>query len=165
MRAMIVALAANSCIDARRVYVAGRSDGGGLAQLLACEAADVVAAVLSQDFDLLTESVADCKPVRPIAVLAIRSAADAQLPYDGGEIRPLNGLNAKIHALGAVDSLQRWAALSQCGGTPQSRDPECQFHSGCGAAVEVGLCTRAGKRTAAADAAAGWEFLSRFSLP
>jgi poly(3-hydroxybutyrate) depolymerase len=166
IRALVDELAASGCIDLQRVYAAGVSAGGGLAQQLACQAADKFAAVLTRDWDLLEENSADCKPARPIALLALRSRDDPRLPYAGGEIRPLNGLNATLHPLGAVKSFQRWAALDQCEDTPEDRADGCQVYAKCAAGVEVGLCTRAGAPGSIADdAAAGWEFLRRFQLP
>jgi len=44
-RAILDAIQAEACVDARRIYATGCSNGGGMAYDLACRAADVIAAV------------------------------------------------------------------------------------------------------------------------
>jgi polyhydroxybutyrate depolymerase len=164
VRTLVEALLESGCVDAQRVYAVGVSAGGGLAQQLACRAADVFAAVATRDFDLSSATSADCKPVRPIAVLALRDAADTLAPYAGGDFRPASGLNDTFRALGAVASFQRWAELDQCQGAAEARAPGCQAYAACGGGAEVELCTRP-EIEQAADAAATWAFFSRFRSP
>jgi polyhydroxybutyrate depolymerase len=164
IQALVEELAKTGCIDAKRVYAVGVSAGGGLAQQLACRAADVFAAVASRDFDLLVSVATSCRPARPIALLSLRDAASRDVPYAAGTFRPISGLNAQFESRGAAASFQRWAELNRCAGNPEARDADCQAYASCDAGVEVELCTRA-EGNATDDAMAQWEFLRRFQLP
>jgi polyhydroxybutyrate depolymerase len=53
-RGMIKWLEANSCVDPKRVYATGGSNGDGMTDRLACDAADVIAAVAPVDFRCVT---------------------------------------------------------------------------------------------------------------
>ena len=67
MRAIITALQSYACIDPKRVYASGCSNGGGMSFKLACEAADVIAGVAPVDFDCVDgNGCGMCKPSRPI---------------------------------------------------------------------------------------------------
>jgi polyhydroxybutyrate depolymerase len=73
-------------IDPARVYAAGFSNGGGMAARLACDAADVFAAVGPV---AAAYPGGECDPVRPVPVVAVHGTADAVVPYDGrGEALP-----------------------------------------------------------------------------
>jgi hypothetical protein len=49
--------------------------------------------------------------------------------------------------------------------TPTKVDGDCTYYETCKAGVEVGLCVKQGGGHAPGDAAVGWTFLSKFSLP
>jgi polyhydroxybutyrate depolymerase len=71
------------CIDRRRVYSTGCSMGGAMSFWLACNAADVFAAVAplcgTSMFDLVTE----CMPQRPISVMHTIGAQDTLNCWEG----------------------------------------------------------------------------------
>lgn len=74
-------------IDSKRVYAAGMSNGGGMAARLACDAADLVAAV--GPVAAAYPSGGSCEPSRPVPVAAIHGTADPIVPYGGrGEALP-----------------------------------------------------------------------------
>jgi polyhydroxybutyrate depolymerase len=77
-------------IDPTRIYATGFSDGGAVANALACEMSDTFAAVapvsgFHGDLD-------NCAINRPVSVLAIHGTADPLIPYEGrpGEIAPVH---------------------------------------------------------------------------
>lgn len=73
-------------VDPGRVFAAGMSNGGGMAGRLACDAADLVAAVGPVAAAYPT---GNCAPSQPVAVAAIHGSADPVVPYEGvGEILP-----------------------------------------------------------------------------
>lgn len=80
------------CVDPRRVYVTGHSNGGIMTYRLACELGDRIAAVAVSagyiaDQDLETTpptAVYTCAPPRPVPVLHVHGLADACVPYAGG---------------------------------------------------------------------------------
>jgi pimeloyl-ACP methyl ester carboxylesterase len=107
-KAMVESIAADGCVDPKRVYAVGFSMGGGMSHYLACQAADVFAAVVPAAFDLLEPEEQDCEPARPISVLSFRSTNDIIVPYEGGPSNPPNGLPITIHFEGAEGTLERW---------------------------------------------------------
>ena len=158
-KAMVATIVAQACIDTKRVYATGFSMGGGMSHYLACNAADIFAAVQPSSFDLLVPDEEPCAPARPISVLTYRGTADTTVPYAGGK-----GPSGKVTFLGAQGSFQRWVGLDGCV-TPTTTDGDCTYYKTCTAGVEVGLCVKQGGGHAPGDANVGWSFLSRFSLP
>ena len=158
-KAMVTTTLGQACIDTKRIYATGFSMGGGMCQYLACNAADVFAAVAPSSFDLLVPDEEPCAPSRPISVLAYRGTADTTVPYAGGP-----GPSGRIDFLGAQGSFQRWATIDGCAATTTT-DGDCTYQTMCDASVEIGLCVKQGGGHAPGDANIGWTFLSKFSLP
>jgi polyhydroxybutyrate depolymerase len=167
-KALVAKLKGDACVDAKRVYAVGFSNGGGMAHHVGCNAADVFAAVAPASFDLLVENEQPCHPVRPISVLAFRSTNDSIVPYAGGASTPPTALLgyslSQIHFLGAQGTFMRWAELDMCTGAPSDSATGCKTYTQCAAGVEVTLCTStAGHATGPAEQ--GWKTLKRFTLP
>ncbi len=162
-RAIVEAVSEEANIDASRVYATGFSMGGGMAQYLACHAADVFAAVAPNAFDLLQQNAPQCVPSRPISVLLTRGTNDSVVPYGGGASNPPNGLPT-IHFLGATANFQKWSELNGCASVTQNQNG-CEIRTQCTDGVEVGLCTQQGGGHSPGDAAAGWNFLKKHTLP
>ncbi|KAJ7133700.1 hypothetical protein C8R43DRAFT_894991 [Mycena crocata] len=85
--AMIDSLENNLCIDSKRIYASGMSNGGGFVNLLACSAnmafrfaafAPVSAALYSG-----THPFNACNPGRTIPLINFHGTADRTIPYDG----------------------------------------------------------------------------------
>ena len=130
---------------------------------LACQAADVFAAVAPAAFDLLQETVDDCKPSRPITEISFRGTADARVAYTGGASSLVSGM--PITFLGAQATFERWAQIDGCTGSPSSEDSNgCSSYSGCPGGVEVILCTKQGGREEPGDANVAWPVLKRHTL-
>lgn len=163
-RAIVNEVSAEGCVDAKRVYATGYSMGGGMSYYLACNAADVFAAVAPSAFDLLVDSEEPCAPSRPITVIAFRGTADLIVPYSGGASNPPNGLQTTIHFLGAVATFEKWQSLDGCSGTAAT-DGDCQIYSTCSAGVEVTLCTTVGGGHVTGDARIGWDTMKRHAMP
>ena len=90
----LVALVSGAiAIDPDRVYAAGMSNGGGMAARLACDAADLVAAVGPV---AAAYPNGPCSPSRPVPVAAFHGTADPVVPYVGrGEaLLPVEGVMA-----------------------------------------------------------------------
>ena len=168
-KALVEKFKADACIDSKRVYAAGFSNGGGMTHHLACNAADVFAAFAPAAFDLLVEEEQPCKPVRPVPIKMFRSTNDAIVPYAGGASTPptiIVGYRLdEIHFRGAVATFEHWAKLGSCMDSAMDTGMGCKTHKQCAAGVEVTLCTSmtAGHKTGPAEQ--GWEFLKRFTLP
>jgi polyhydroxybutyrate depolymerase len=147
-KAVVKKLSGQGCIDPKRIYLNGFSQGGGMVYRLSCEAADLFAAAVTAGFDLW-EGL-DCRPSRPISVLAFRGTADR---YDGG-----NGL------IGAVKTQEKWKELDGCtGGTTDWMG--CQVYQTCKESTEVGLCTIKDGGHGYGPGETGWAFMKRQSQP
>jgi polyhydroxybutyrate depolymerase len=133
--AMLDMLERELCIDRSRVYVTGFSNGGFMAQRLACERADRFAAAASVA-GLLDPKA--CAPTRPISVLEIHGTADDFVPYAGQPGRYVS----------AEQAFAFWARADGCNDDPQpgysGGDASCERHAHCAAGAEVALCTIAG---------------------
>jgi polyhydroxybutyrate depolymerase len=165
-KALVADIEKQGCIDPKRVYAVGYSMGGGMSHYLACNAADVFAAVAPAAFDLLEDTEEPCHPSRPITVLSFRGTADPIVPYAGGASNPPNGLNVTIHFLGAQGTFQKWAQLDGCTGSPSAEDSNgCSTYSQCQAGVEVTLCTTQGGSHSLGNPNIGWPMLKKHPIP
>ncbi len=70
------------CIDTKRVYAAGLSQGAFMSSAIACEYADRFAAVAPVAG--ITAVIKGCKPARPVPVIAFHGTADPFVSYTGG---------------------------------------------------------------------------------
>ena len=163
-KALVAELERLACIDPKRVYSVGFSMGGGMSHYLACNAADVFAAVAPSAFDLLAEDEEPCHPARPITVIFFRGTADFIVPYEGGASNPPNGLPVTIHFRGAQGTFERWKMLNGCTGT-STKMGECETYANCADGVETTLCSAQGGSHAPGDAKVGWATVKRYTLP
>jgi polyhydroxybutyrate depolymerase len=134
-------------LDRRRIYATGISSGGFMSLRLACEAADLFAAVAPVAATMPAELGVGCRPSRPVSVLLIHGTADRQVPYVGGYARTASMLRGAIWS--ADHTIAFWAWHNRCAHTPvlrvlADRDPADGSHvvesdyQGCaGAAVTL----------------------------
>jgi poly(3-hydroxybutyrate) depolymerase len=135
LKAIIAKLGTDTCIDAKRIYVTGFSNGGGLTHRMGCDAADVIAAIAPMATDLRTQP---CNATRPISMMEIRGMADSLEPYEGGMVGPAGG---QYLAVGAKASLKLWADIDKCTGTTTTIEKYCESYTQCGDGVEADLCS------------------------
>lgn len=81
LRSLIGELQARLNVDPQRIYATGISNGGMLAYRLACEMADVLAAVAPVSGALNVEA---CEPSEPVSLIAFHGTEDTYVPYAGG---------------------------------------------------------------------------------
>ncbi|GMV19666.1 MAG: hypothetical protein KJ015_03170 [Myxococcales bacterium] len=126
---------AKSCVDERRVYATGMSNGGYLSHRLGCELANRFAAI-APVAGVLGIPAGDCKPSRPMPVVHFHGTADSLVAYDGGSL----GSSASV-----PDTFAGWASRNGCSGSPKESfkngAAHCETYEGCPAGVEVTLCT------------------------
>lgn len=130
--AMLDKLEQELCIDTRRVYATGFSNGAFMAQRLACE--------LSERFGALAAVAGlidprECAPTRSISVLQFHGTSDETVPFAG---------SAEGRYLSAPDAFAFWAAQNACVGTPVTSydrgDAYCERYTDCADDAEVGFC-------------------------
>jgi polyhydroxybutyrate depolymerase len=125
MRALVAQMQKDTCIDAKRVYATGLSNGGAMSHLLACNAADVFAATAPVS---MGNGTRPCAPSRPISVVMTRGTEDPLVSFNGGVFPS------------AAEDLEQWAELNGCTGAAQPADGLCQTFTQCNGGVEVKLC-------------------------
>lgn len=81
IRSTVDQLSAGLCIDPRRIFLVGVSNGGGEAARVACVLADRLAGVAMVAGDY--RSLPACHPSRPLSVLEIHGLKDPVVPYRG----------------------------------------------------------------------------------
>lgn len=96
----------------RRVAVVGISNGGMMAQRVACEIPQRVTMVASIAANLSVELSEVCKPSQATAVLFIPGIADPIVPYHGGTVKVLGKGRGEV--LSIEDSLAFWSARYGC---------------------------------------------------
>ncbi|MFN3199472.1 MAG: alpha/beta hydrolase family esterase [Bradymonadia bacterium] len=129
--AMLDQLERSLCIDTRRVYATGISNGGFMSHRLACELSDRIAAIAPVAGTIVTLS---CNPGRPVPVFQFHGDDDRIVPYDG------------FVGVASVESTtDGWLDRNGCmGGSEiffEADDVRCEAWSQCRDGAEVRLCT------------------------
>ncbi len=76
-------LESDLCVDTRRVYATGKSNGAGFTGILACELSDRIAAIAPVAAALYGTGHPACDPERPVPVISFHGTEDATIPYGG----------------------------------------------------------------------------------
>jgi polyhydroxybutyrate depolymerase len=163
MRAIVETIGERACIDKRRVYSTGLSNGGMMSFRLGCDASDLFAAIAP-----VVGFVADptCEPVRGMPVLSMLGTADMIVGYDR-----------------ANPESEMWAVRNECKTGPMTEphgSSSCKVWTDCRDGVEVHVCSLEGMGhcwpgssmqcpfgTANDDISANdamWEFFDRYRL-
>lgn len=169
--ALLDELSTSFCVDARRVYATGLSNGGFMSHRLACDLSSRIAAVAPVAGTNLTTP---CNPRRPVPVLHFHGTGDAIVPYQG------------FAGIASVrETMNGWVRRNACSTTSQNvvtrGDVSCEAWPGCRGGAQVQLCTITngghqwpggftipglGANTTSIDAsAAAWAFFQQHTLP
>ncbi len=166
LRAVVTKTSQDGCIDLKRVYATGLSNGGVMSHWLGCDAADVFSAVAP----VSGGNMIDCKPSRPITVVNYRGRMDDNVLYNGGMSQPMGHVWPS-----AMADFTKWSDLDACtdAAVPMPMHPLCQIRSKCAGGAEVVLCSPNAGHVLYAEAAremvavpdVAWEVFLRHSLP
>ncbi len=133
--ALLTKVSADLCVDADRVYAAGYSNGGGMAQALACALPKRIAAVA-----VVASSWVPCRANVPL--IAFHGIDDRIVPYAGGQTPPELG---SIVFPPVRRSISGWAGESGCDTLATiarlSTEVELSNFGNCSGASEVLLYT------------------------
>jgi polyhydroxybutyrate depolymerase len=189
---MIKWLEANACVDSKRIYASGCSNGGGMSYMLACNAADVIAAVAPVDFRCVTgaapanastltaanNTACVCTLPRPISVTEFEEGQDnTVVPYNGGQTVvpaycPPGGSCSRFNFPSAQVNFGTWANFDKCTGTTTTNPNNsiCQTHTSCAGNTQVSLCTansgsHCGSYASAHIVDTAWQMFTQESLP
>jgi poly(3-hydroxybutyrate) depolymerase len=127
---LLAAIEADHCIDTTRVYATGKSNGGGLAALLACRLPGTFAAVAPVAPALYPGARAGCAEAPPTPILEIHGVADVTIPYAGDADRDLPAI---------PEWVQSWADHNGCttSRTRTNRDVATTRWAGCDQGADV----------------------------
>lgn len=148
-------------IDADRVYAGGLSMGGTMANRLACELADRIAAIAAVPGTFYATA---CRPSRPVSVIAVHGTADTNMPYEGGK-GPTSPDREMVQP--SVESVNvRWRELFGCAApTVERTPPVTKTSAGCRGATDVVLYQVEGGRHVPPLGSATGETMATKDLP
>jgi polyhydroxybutyrate depolymerase len=111
--ALVAKLVADFGVDPGHVFATGMSAGAFMVNRLACDRADVFAAIAPVAGTLGVN--AGCAPSRPVAVLATHGTADPIVPFAGGS---MNGRGGTSIIVAAPAIVTRWRQADGCQDNP-----------------------------------------------
>lgn len=110
LAALIDKLSRDYGVPPGRVFITGMSAGAFMATRMACDRADLVAAIAPVAGTL--GSGVGCAPSRPVSVMQIAGTADPVVPFGGG---PMVGRGGASDIVSAPAMADRWRAIDGCG--------------------------------------------------
>lgn len=132
---LIDTLSREYAIDAKRIYVNGLSNGGGMAVVLGCQLAGRVAAIGSVA-GAYAFPLSECQASRPVPAMIFHGTSDPIVPFRGGAAGP-PGTTLPDVATWVADR----AALNGCDGRPNESaagaDVTLRRYTGCRDDAEV----------------------------
>ena len=133
LRDTLAAVESEWCVDPKRVFVTGMSNGGFLSHAVACDLSDEFAAA-APVAGVLGIDAASCQPSRRMPILHFHGTDDALVPYAGG---------GPLGFPSVPDTYAGWKQRNGCAGPDlvvyQHGDSSCVQAIGCAADTE--LCT------------------------
>jgi polyhydroxybutyrate depolymerase len=135
-RALVKYMSDNACVDSKRVFATGWSNGGYMAYYLACLASDIFAAIAPVGGLIGIDPATECSPQFPPRVLAFHETGDPEVSYQGGG----------DEYLGAQALLAQFAKKQGCDPNNvqvsyQKGEVTCRSHTSCPAGKNATLCT------------------------
>jgi polyhydroxybutyrate depolymerase len=100
--AMLAWVESKYCVDPKRVYAAGLSNGAFFSNRLGCERANVVAAIGPVAGPL---DITPCNPSRPVPVFEVHGTSDPVVFFDGG---------SQSQALPVEQAVSTWEGFDKC---------------------------------------------------
>jgi polyhydroxybutyrate depolymerase len=135
--ALVHSIEQRACVDAKRVYSTGFSNGAFMSYRLGCEHAETFAAIAPVAGKV---GIADCKPSRPVPLMAFHGTGDPLVSYDGGAL--------SAEGLSVPDTVRAWALGDGCTQDPdvtyQMGSVTCDTYSAGDGGVTATLCTALG---------------------
>lgn len=152
-RAVVTDVQSLVAIDSRRIYATGLSNGAIMSHRLACEAADLFAAIAPVAGTL---NFAPCQPARPVSVIEFHGTADQHIPYESG-FGPQSLV--KVDFASVANSVEFWAGADGCKSPPQTNsfgDIRHEIWTNCADSASVELYTIIGGGHAWPGGGDGW---------
>jgi polyhydroxybutyrate depolymerase len=183
-KAMIQQIEAVACVDTKRVYATGCSNGGGMTYKVACDLADMIAGAAPVDFRCVyggstqSPSCEGCKPARPISITHFDNTGDTALvPYNGGTTSFAADCPPNMSCVGmafpsAQANFMSWQNIDGCTGSTSglSGHAACTTNMSCQQNAQVTMCVQqggshCGNYTSLGVVDIAWEMFQKQALP
>jgi len=132
----IASLSSELCVDERRVYASGFSNGGFLSYRLACELGDRIAAIGVVG---ATMAVTECNPARAVPIIHVHGSLDPVVPMPG---------NPALGFPSADDTIGGWVKRDECTSKPHETlrrgNGTCTTWDDCKNGASITYCTLSG---------------------
>lgn len=109
IRSLMDEISSKYTVDQKRIYVAGLSNGGFMAQRLACDHSSKIAAMVSVSA-VVEYDQSLCQPNQKLSVLTVHGTQDTTVKFDGGTL--FGGSYPS-----ATDTFKFWASKNGCSTT------------------------------------------------
>jgi polyhydroxybutyrate depolymerase len=109
--ALVEDLSRRTPVDAKRVYVAGHSNGGMMAYRIGAEAGDRIAAVVPVGGAMMIDAF---DPPRPVPLLHIHSVDDPRALYEGGLGPPFPIGGGQVLHRPVMEGIAAWVERNGC---------------------------------------------------
>jgi polyhydroxybutyrate depolymerase len=173
VNAILDQLVKKLCVDEKRIFSTGLSNGGFLSYRLACEMSGRIAAIAPV---AAVMGIPTCTPTRPVPIMHFHGTSDQLVPYNGNN----NGYPS------VAVTTSKWAERNGCTDKPRETfkkdDVTCMTQDKCNAGAEITVCTvdggghtwpgskavmiGLGKITQAINATdAMWDFFQKHPMP
>jgi len=117
LAALIAEIGTHVAVDPQRVFVVGHSNGAFMSHRMACDHADIIAAIVSLAGAPPADAAA-CRPSEPVAVLQVQGSADDQVRVAGGTVAGLAPGDDRLKPYPPLEaSLAEWARVDGCART------------------------------------------------
>jgi polyhydroxybutyrate depolymerase len=136
MKAMLAEVTKQGLIDPKRVYAAGISNGGFMAQHMACVMPDALAGIAVVAATQPVDAV--CPSPRPMPVIFFHGTADKFVPFNGGPIAPQFGNRGS--AMSNADAVAVWRKRNGCGAATRARLPATDAGGSLPVTIETYSC-------------------------
>ena len=126
--ALLDQLEADLCIDRRKVFASGMSNGGIMSHRLACDLSERIAAVAPVAG---TDMTLSCTPTKPVPMMQIHGTEDGHVPWEGGEGCGIAG----VPFTSIPDTMEGWRTRNGCQNSLSPYFEEgngtCEVYDGC----------------------------------
>jgi polyhydroxybutyrate depolymerase len=168
IRALIGELGEKGCIDLRRIYSTGCSNGGGFTFLLTCTAEDMFAAVAPMCGTSFVDIDTDCMMDRPVSMMLVIGRSDTLNCWEGTtqSLMPGSQPGRTVNVPCAKHVQKVFSEKYNCKGAIED-DGMCETVGECDQGTEVAICgTNTGHVVySPAVARRAWDFMKRFYKP
>jgi polyhydroxybutyrate depolymerase len=135
---LIDELVGGGCVDRKRVYATGISNGAIFTYRLACELSGKIAAIAPIAGALMLKK---CKPRRPVPAIIFHGTADRDVPLKGG-FNIQSGARRRFPPF--QHTLQTWLDINRCPAESHTvydkGEATCVGYEGCGRGGAVTVC-------------------------